>query len=350
MELIAVNVKFPIDCIICTNKFSVDEENKNKQLRCDVCSEKNLCIHGILKTDCIKKCARSGYCYHNKQKNLCKNGCGGSGICDHGRRRDRCKECKGVGICEHGRLKASCKDCMGSSYCEHKKRKQHCKICMGSSRCEHGKFKHICYDCGGKDICIHKKQKAECRECGGNAFCEHIGDKGLTKRKVNCHICSPHLMCKHCKYSIPSKFGDYCAACYWHLNPHETKTKLNGKELSWRQELVKFFDNEEKNDVEIIFDKKIEGGCSRRRPDAFIDRLTHSIVLECDEYGHRGYDEICENKRIMEIFEDLGSRPIVFLRFNPDKDNYKNRLDLFLHCCRLMLYEPPDKDITIQYF
>ena len=27
---------------------------------------------------------------------------------------------------------------------------------------------------------------------------------------------------------------------------------------------------------------------------------------------------MCENKRCMELFEDLGGRPIVFIRFNPD--------------------------------
>ena len=65
------------------------------------------------------------------------------------------------------------------------------------------------------------------------------------------------------------------------------------------------------------YDKQIQGGCSKRRPDVFIDLFTHSIIIEIDENQH--FDYSCENKRIMQIFEDLSNRPIVFIRFNPDK-------------------------------
>lgn len=66
----------------------------------------------------------------------------------------------------------------------------------------------------------------------------------------------------------------------------------------------------------MIFDKKVDGGCSLRRPDVLIDRLTHSIINEGDEEEHKGY--ICEEKHIMELFRDLGNRPLVVLRFNFD--------------------------------
>jgi len=50
------------------------------------------------------------------------------------------------------------------------------------------------------------------------------------------------------------------------------------------------------------------------------------IIIEIDENQHIDYDCSCENKRIMEISQDLGHRPIVFIRFNPDDyiDNGKN--------------------------
>ncbi len=65
-----------------------------------------------------------------------------------------------------------------------------------------------------------------------------------------------------------------------------------------------------------ITDKKITDGCSRRRPDFLLDMGSHIIIVEIDENQHNGYD--CENKRLMEISQDLGHRPIVFIRFNPD--------------------------------
>jgi len=63
----------------------------------------------------------------------------------------------------------------------------------------------------------------------------------------------------------------------------------------------------------MIFDKQT-GGCSKMRPDVFIDKFTHVVIIECDENQHK--DTSCENKRTMELFQDFGNRPIVFIRFN----------------------------------
>jgi hypothetical protein len=46
------------------------------------------------------------------------------------------------------------------------------------------------------------------------------------------------------------------------------------------------------------------------------------VVLECDEDRHVSKD--CEDRRMMEIFTDLGSRPLVMIRFNPDKYRDEN--------------------------
>jgi hypothetical protein len=70
-------------------------------------------------------------------------------------------------------------------------------------------------------------------------------------------------------------------------------------------------------EYQFIHDQIIVGGCSKRRPDMLLDCLTHSIIIEIDENQHEDYK--CENKRMMEIFLDLGNRPLVVIRFNPDK-------------------------------
>ena len=41
--------------------------------------------------------------------------------------------------------------------------------------------------------------------------------------------------------------------------------------------------------------------------------------IEIDEDQHVGYATLCDNRRTMELFDDLGQRPIVFIRLNPDK-------------------------------
>ena len=70
--------------------------------------------------------------------------------------------------------------------------------------------------------------------------------------------------------------------------------------------------------VDWISDKKVSGGCSLRRPDLLLDLGNQVIIIEIDENGHRDYDGICENKRIMELSMDLGHRHAIFIRFNPD--------------------------------
>jgi hypothetical protein len=72
----------------------------------------------------------------------------------------------------------------------------------------------------------------------------------------------------------------------------------------------------------MIFDKAVDGGCSKKRPDVLIDLLLYSIIIECDENQHKNYE--CENKRKMQLFEDLGNRPLIIIRFNPDSYTENN--------------------------
>ncbi len=76
---------------------------------------------------------------------------------------------------------------------------------------------------------------------------------------------------------------------------------------------------------EMVLDKVVSGGCSKRRPDGLLDCYTHSIIVEIDEDQHVGYDNTCNNRRNMELFIDLGNRPIVFVRLNPDSYKIDNK-------------------------
>jgi len=65
-------------------------------------------------------------------------------------------------------------------------------------------------------------------------------------------------------------------------------------------------------------DKKIQDGCSRKRPDLLLDLGYQVIIVEIDENMHNVYDCSCENKRLMELSQDVNHRPIVMIRFNSD--------------------------------
>jgi hypothetical protein len=126
--------------------------------------------------------------------------------------------------------------------------------------------------------------------------------------------------------TIPSnnRYEGYCLRCFVYLfpdkpNSHNYKTKESS--------VVEYIQKEFQNKT-IITDKKIQDGCSRRRPDILIDLGYQVIIVEIDENQHVDYDCSCENKRIMELSQDVGHRPLIFIRFNPDEylDKENNKI------------------------
>jgi hypothetical protein len=125
-----------------------------------------------------------------------------------------------------------------------------------------------------------------------------------------------HKMCKTplCSTQVKKKYDGYCLFCFTNTFPdkpvarnYKTKEfavvehiKSKYPEFTWRE------------------DEKIQDGCSKRRPDLLLDLGYQIIIIEIDENQHIDYDCSCENKRIMELSQDLAHRPIIFIRFNPD--------------------------------
>jgi hypothetical protein len=90
----------------------------------------------------------------------------------------------------------------------------------------------------------------------------------------------------------------------------------------------------ELEDFFVTWDCPISGGCSNKRPDMCYDFGAGSLIIEVDENGHRSYDTSCDNKRTIELFQDLGERPVFFIRINPDK--YENRDNMFRYTKKLL--------------
>ncbi len=231
-------------------------------------------------------------------------------ICIHNRRRFHCVECKGAGICEHLKRKTRCKECDVSELCEHGSAKENCVPCGGMSICEHGKRRRRCVECFGSAICEHNKNRQNCLECGGNMFCIH------DKKKSRCKICDGSELCKapHCETRGIKKYDGYCLPCCIHYCPEiQVSRNYKTKENNVVQRVL-----EKYPDFNWIADKKIQDGCSKRRPDLLLDFGSHVIIVEVDENKHTTYDCSCQNKRLMEISQDIGHKPVVFIRFNPD--------------------------------
>lgn len=125
-----------------------------------------------------------------------------------------------------------------------------------------------------------------------------------------------HIKCKTylCSIRPQDKFEGYCLRCFIYNFPDRPISKnYKTKEYSVVEYIKLIFPN-----FTWIADKQIQNGCSSRRPDLFLDLGYQIIIVEVDENQHDKYDCSCENKRLMELSKDLGHRPIIFIRFNPD--------------------------------
>ena len=139
-------------------------------------------------------------------------------------------------------------------------------------------------------------------------YCSAHKKKGMVDVK--------HPSCKSswCTTLVKEKYDGYCLFCYMNLFPDKPVSRnYKTKEYSVVEYVKTKFPNHN-----WIADKIVSGGCSKRRPDLLLDLLYQIVIIEVDENQHTDYDCSCQNKRIMELSQDLGHRPIVFIRFNPD--------------------------------
>lgn len=125
---------------------------------------------------------------------------------------------------------------------------------------------------------------------------------------------SKKCLMSFCDTQVQTKYDGYCLRCYMNLFQDKSVTRnYKTKEKHIVDHITSTFP-----DVSWVHDKRIQDGCSARRPDLFLDMGTHIVIIEIDENRHDAYDCTCENKRIMQLSQDVGHRPMVFLRFNPD--------------------------------
>jgi hypothetical protein len=297
------------------SKTCIECLEKDKKFR-----KQNKCSHGKLKRYC-KECDGSAFCEHGKRKEYCKE-CGGSAFCEHGKQKYYCKKCGGSAFCEHGKQKRYCKECDGSAFCEHGNRKQRCKECDGSELCEHGKHKYYCKECGGSAFCEHGKQKRYCIECDGSELCEH------GKQKYYCKECGGSRLCPNCKYTSHSKryvkeekkYVKLCAGCFYHLYPNEESPYRYKKKQNYIHDALT--DRYGLNFFE--YDRAIKCENCSRYPDWLKDCGEYYILIECDEEQHKDRIDLCERKREIELFEGLNYKPLIIIRFNPDKYKINN--------------------------
>ncbi|MCP4255823.1 MAG: hypothetical protein GY775_20970 [Candidatus Scalindua sp.] len=141
-------------------------------------------------------------------------------------------------------------------------------------------------------ICVHQRIKYTCTDCDGR------------------QLCKP----PHCPIRKNPKYNGYCWCCFTNLFP-DTPVVRNYRT---KETTVATFLKEKFPNVTWKCNKRVENGCSRRRPD-LLDMGCHIVIVEVDEHSHDVYDPTCEEKRLGEIWGDVDHQKIVFIRFNTDE-------------------------------
>ena len=288
-------------CNTCNLTLDISKFRKN-HAKCKKCYKKHqTCEHDTRKYDCPK--------------------CNPKILCKHDKRKLDCPECNPKLFCEHNIQKRSCPECSPQNFCKHDTRKDNCPVCNPKLLCKHDIEKRNCRECSPQNFCKHDILKYSCPKCNPKILCKHGSRKG------NCHICNPKIFCIHCKHiwaekkyvkSLDKKIR-CCARCFYNFYPNDKiPRRFKCKQYYFNEKLIEEFG------VDFFqYDKKIKCGCSGRRPDWFIDCFKYSIIIELDEDQHK-YTS-CDDKRMMELFTDLGSRPLVLIRINPDKCNGRTK-------------------------
>jgi hypothetical protein len=219
-----------------------------------------------------------------------------------------------------------------------------------------------------------KHSKCTEKGCDSLAGFGHSGQNAeyCSKHKKTGMVDVKHKMCILCNLTQARiKYSWYCLRCFIYTFPNQ-KISRNFK---IKETHVTDFIKENLRNLDWSFDT-IPGGCSKRRPDCFVDCFTHVVIVEIDENQHKDYDESCENKRIMQLYEDFSKRSVVFIRFNPDtyinKDGKKilssfkdhnglgipivrsqkewmSRLNILKDVINHWISEIPEKAVTIEY-
>jgi len=178
-----------------------------------------------------------------------------------------------------------------------------------------GLIPKYCVNCKLNEM-VSRNKLCYCKKAQPNFNYEGLNPNYCIQCKKDNMVDVTHKRCKIylCSTRPQDKYEGYCLRCYIYNFPDKPVAKnYKTKEFAVVEFIKLWFPN-----FTWFADKQIKDGCSLKRPDLLLDLGYQIIIVEVDENQHNKYDCSCENKRLMELSQDLGHRPIIFIRFNPD--------------------------------
>ena len=156
----------------------------------------------------------------------------------------------------------------------------------------------------------HPNRKCHCRATATHGITqperceEHAlrGDDNLVERA-----------CAHCALPGVLDADSRCADCANYLSGKTPR-------LAKQREVLQFLDHE----FEVSYDltdrtpQDLKDCDRRERPDVLWDRGDRVVILEIDEEQHKHRPCECEQTRMMNVSQAMGSERTVWIRYNPD--------------------------------
>lgn len=301
--------------------------------RCD-CLLKNAAIYGYpdeMET-CCKACKKEGMIYlhctrckceknhiahfgYPDEKAICCSSCKNTGMIDLVHKFCKCELRRRPNFGYDGELPTCCVKCKSENMIDFYKKcecgeriptfgyPEEIKIC-----CKTCKKPGMIYISTTQCSCILKKQPIFGYKDGKPVCCIACKEEDMIDLKHN--ICKSSFCDNQARYA---KYNDYCFICFINLFPNNEIVR------NYKIKERYFTDFVEVNfPKKFTFDRRINGGCSLRRPDMYLDLITHTLHGELDENQHKPYDTTCEEAKINDTFTDNADRFMVLIRVNPD--------------------------------
>jgi hypothetical protein len=182
-----------------------------------------------------------------------------------------------------------------------------------------------CAQCPGRDGNARNVTDKKCAcgiarpslglEEGKPIWCAQCPERDQNARNVTNKKC----FYDWCQTSVSDRYEGYCLPCYANTFPDRPVSKNYKTKERLVAVAVKELMETEFPHLLTTYDRSVSGGCSRKKPDTFIDAYTHVVCGEVDEEQHNSSKYCsCENRRMMELMGDVAFRPIIFVRLNPD--------------------------------
>jgi len=157
--------------------------------------------------------------------------------------------------------------------------------------------------------------------------CPKHGDYNVTPynhttHKIGCPRCR---VCPGC--GLWKTYGKLCVYCK-PIGENKLYEKTKKKFEKTKEMAIVTYLKKELPDSDFIHNKSVGVACTDGHlfPDIRFDCIWFHLIVEVDEFEHRGANYNCDNKRMHDVTAKLGL-PCIFIRYNPDsKDSDKTKL------------------------